>query len=502
MQALFAAGFLAVAADAPPGAEGGGTEPPKEEAKPPRSKRGEGLPGWEKPPPPPPEAPVETSKEPPKETPPVAPEKPPVATPPVEGPRGTPETPARPVEGPAEPPKEPPPVERPPVAANEEALRKRALETLATAKEGKDRYEACVVLTLFDDDESAAALRKVLREDADDAVRVAAAFALGKMGRQDAAPDIEAALAEGKSPYLRVTAAAQLGFLGCREGTPALVRALSDPDTEVRASAATALGRMRVAEALEPLRGLLEDGEPQVRAEATAALGRIEDDRVVEPLLGRLRDGDPRVRVQALRALKRRPDPGVTAALVAIERDADVGVRSALMDAFGAERFGEPEARRILLSGLSDVEPAVRAAAISALGETHDAEAGRRIADRLSRKAEADAGVRAAAAAALAKFRDLKEAGDALALAAGDPDDQVRAVSASSFGWFPEEIALPAMRRALRDRERDVRLGAATVLARFRDRPEVKEALEAFERREAIEAAAGNRRTFLDDDTF
>lgn len=65
---------------------------------------------------------------------------------------------------------------------------------------------------------------------------------------------------------------------------PALVDLLDDADPAVRSAAAEAVGRMKIGSAVAPLIDALKDPSPEVRREAAGALARIEDLSAVEAL--------------------------------------------------------------------------------------------------------------------------------------------------------------------------------------------------------------------------
>jgi HEAT repeat protein len=95
-----------------------------------------------------------------------------------------------------------------------------------------------------------------------------------------------------------------LGSLGGEGSLEPLVRAIGDPDENVRREAASALeamGSRAVAPLAEALRGESREG----RREAARALGRIRDPGAIESLIPLLQDQDPGVRDEALIALGR-----------------------------------------------------------------------------------------------------------------------------------------------------------------------------------------------------
>jgi HEAT repeat protein len=161
-------------------------------------------------------------------------------------------------------------------------------------------------------EEAAPALLEAL-DDRDRTVRSAAARSLGRLGVADAARPLVEAIVSGRVPNgvagqalvelgtaaapelrviakhpsyrLRATALALLGLVGDSADSPLAVRALEDPSAEVRAAAAWALGRIGGAATEPALRSTLDDRIYFVRAEAAAALGVIGSRAAVPRLL-------------------------------------------------------------------------------------------------------------------------------------------------------------------------------------------------------------------------
>lgn len=162
-----------------------------------------------------------------------------------------------------------------------------------------------------------------------------------------------------------------------------LVRALDDPDPNVRRSCARALGQLKNPEALKPLFRLLGDDNWFVRAETATAFGRIADPRSVGWLIQLLTDDDGYVRYSAVTALHElasdsshlllrrgldsaRPeqqfgiavalaklkDPVALGPLTAASHNTDAGVRHQAAEALG--ECGQPEATNVLTILLKD----------------------------------------------------------------------------------------------------------------------------------------------------
>jgi HEAT repeat protein len=151
--------------------------------------------------------------------------------------------------------------------------------------------------------ESAAPALLAALDDGKRRVRGAAARSLGRLGIADAAKPLVEALVSGRIPNgvagqalvelgpaalpdlraiaehpnyrLRATAIALLGLVGDSADQPLAVRLLEDPSAEVRAAAADTLTRIGGPPAEPALRSTLDDRIHFVRAGAAAALGMI-----------------------------------------------------------------------------------------------------------------------------------------------------------------------------------------------------------------------------------
>jgi cyclophilin family peptidyl-prolyl cis-trans isomerase/HEAT repeat protein len=115
----------------------------------------------------------------------------------------------------------------------------------------------------------------------------------------------------------------------------------SDRDVRVRARAATALGRLPFprfgAEVTEALVRALEDPELEVRMAAAFALGVRADPDSAGTLLAYRNDPDPRLRARLVEAASKLSDPGIHSQLILSLRDNDLAVR--MEAALGAARW-------------------------------------------------------------------------------------------------------------------------------------------------------------------
>lgn len=84
-------------------------------------------------------------------------------------------------------------------------------------------------------------LCKALREDPSPLVRHEGAFSLGQLGFKSSVPTLLEAMANDESVLVRHESAVALGSIGDERAREGLLRAINDPDEDVRLSAEVAL---------------------------------------------------------------------------------------------------------------------------------------------------------------------------------------------------------------------------------------------------------------------
>ena len=114
----------------------------------------------------------------------------------------------------------------------------------------------------------------------------------------------------------------------------------------------------------------LFDPDNNVRASATYAVGLMEQS-VVPLLLERLNSSDPETQVAAMRALAgvHPPLQLVSTNLISMASTSSGELRRQTIETMGALRLASSNAASIMMAALDDPEPAIRAAAIKAVGE-------------------------------------------------------------------------------------------------------------------------------------
>lgn len=216
-----------------------------------------------------------------------------------------------------------------------------------------------------------------LLQDLDESVRTTAAEAIGQVGALDnAAKDSLVQGLGSADDMVRAQTAIALGTIGdlAQETAPALVEALADANDRVRAKAVQALGKIGdgAAEVAVPsLMRALRDQDNGVSALAAEALGQMGDsaDEAVPALMRALWHINRQVRGNAAESLGKLGVAALRArgALEGACRDEDGTVRSQAVRALGA--LGPAETSwHVVLTGLQDPVPQVRAAAVEAIG--------------------------------------------------------------------------------------------------------------------------------------
>lgn len=322
-------------------------------------------------------------------------------------------------------------------------------------------------------EEGAVAVAGELLRSADPAVRSGAAYALGREPRPEGRPLLLGLLGD-PSPQLRAWAARGLGEAGTVEDLAALLPLAGEPEASPRIQALRAGSRiLQRVEALPPtawtaaLLAASDAGASGVRAAALEAAGAFLPNAELEArLVERFERGEPRERELALGALAEGRADGVADLVLAASGSGARTLRAQAATAAG--RLGD---RALLAALAADPEPAVRAAAVEALGTLAGETGGAELLPWLA-----------------------------------DPDPTVRAAAfdrLSASPVVPLDPILAALAASGRDRMNDARLAgvralAARATAEPRERAAAVEALDRLAvdadylvRREAGSALAG-----------
>jgi HEAT repeat protein len=294
-----------------------------------------------------------------------------------------------------------------------------------------------------------------------------------------------ALLADSSGSPARAWAANVLGEVRAQPAFPVLVKALDDPDDEVRGKSATALGRLGDRRALgHLLEHLLTDPAPFVRGRIASTLGQFDGPEVIDSLVRAL--GDPAwwVRMRSVEALEQIGSVAEGPLLVALEdRDQEIRRRSAVaLERLGVaanlvqmidagERITEASetlgrlaaagTRELLAELLFHPAPEVREVAITAIRRAGRSDLGTELIQRAATDPEPS--LRVLALDTLRTLR-LDRALPAALTGAVDPDPRVRATAIQLAATFGAPDIPDVLRAHTTDPEPLVRAAAARAL--------------------------------------
>lgn len=357
-----------------------------------------------------------------------------------------------------------------------------------------------------------------------------AAVALGRSRDIEYRPLLEPLLAE-KQTALAAAAARGLGEMSAIESQPVLLALLDrSPDVAVRLEAATALAQLSHPRGVETLRALLQSGDDLTKVEAALRL-LAQGDRSGAPLLRRATerdDGTSERAVPVLVALARVGDAQAKEQLTRLFLRATSSGKDAPLIAYGLARLGDAAAYKELvrLAASSGPEVVVAARFLSALGQPEgypvlvrvgaddgSTERLREIAfDGLGDSARPEAAsviAKTFSEAAATKRLRLAAAGSILQLAAGavgvyasrslswaraavgSDSGSTRELAVMLLGDLENDETIPALRLALKDKEVEVRHGAARALGRKSVRTALAALVDALDDSERDVRTAG-----------
>jgi HEAT repeat protein len=209
--------------------------------------------------------------------------------------------------------------------------------------------------------------------DEDPYVRVNAVEVVATTKRIRLMPQVRRLLESDPVPPVRFAAVLAVGDLEYRLAERTITPLLQDPDRNVRIAAAYAMYRLGSAQNLDVIRKSLASDNQTVRANAALLLGKIGDKSALRYLwwtLGR-KDSDDKVRLQAVEAIAMLGDEKIyqqrlwAMLISAYADDRVIGIR-----AMGA--LGTPGAKEALITKLDDDVLQVRLATAEQLGKLGD----------------------------------------------------------------------------------------------------------------------------------
>jgi HEAT repeat protein len=281
----------------------------------------------------------------------------------------------------------------------------------------------------------------------------------------DAAVDPLTALLTGSSGHpARAWAANVLGEVRAQRAFPALVRALSDPDDEVRGKAATALGRLGDQRAVSHLLAhLLTDSAPFVRVRIACTLGQFGGPEVIDRLVRALRDPAWWVRMRSVEALEQIGPAAEGPLLVALD-DPDAEIRSRA--AVALERLGVADKMvQMMEAGENNAEVSGRLVRLSAEG-------GRELLAELVLHPSRE--VREAMITAIRRGRRRDLVGELMHIAAHDVEPPLRALALEALRSIGADEGVAVAIAGLSDSDEGVRTAAIHLIGELGGRDTVE----------------------------
>jgi HEAT repeat protein len=357
------------------------------------------------------------------------------------------------------------------------------------------RLEAVKRLAALESSSSLKGLAKAA-SDTDCRVRVAALTALGGIS-DPRTTEVHLRAMRDPEPEVRQAAVSHLRDDGGANIHVAVSSALRDSDPGVRWHAARfleesawhpqdiedevwlALGQgkfMRAASlgaaAIQPLEQILESVRPSQQSSVVEALGTIPDERVLKSLKRALRFPDHVVCLAAIEALTNTGGSDVIGDIVPLFKHKDHRIRATAVEA--AARFDFKNNVDLLRESLRDPAWEVRCSAAGALGKTRDQATVDALVTVLKDKS---LDVRVAAAAALGNIGDSRAIGP-LVLAMKDAESEMRKMAGGALTridskWAKSDAArklAPELRSALGSGDWAVRRAASYVLEQMGER--------------------------------
>lgn len=275
----------------------------------------------------------------------------------------------------------------------------------------------------------AAATKLLTRGLADSAdwVRYYAAQGFGRIGRDDA-PQASALLVQrlrDPAPQVRIAVIEALSRLGSAEAWDAVCRAAASTDPDERRAGLVGVGMQAGPGASDILREAARSTDQATRLVALAGIARLEGNAALATLGDAISDPSTEVQSAAISLLAERDDEGAAAMLVewALKSEPDSPAQHAL---------SRPGSNRVvaILARLATADERSAPVLVAALARMHLDMATTALFETLSMT---NAAARAAAAASLVSLGADGAVRAVSALAANDPDPEVRRVCAAAL---------------------------------------------------------------------
>jgi len=257
------------------------------------------------------------------------------------------------------------------LAANPTPAALAALRNALRRAKGMERVGIIDALGFRRDAE---ALRALIAEAAgrDQAARMAAYRALGRIGDPKAESTLAAATTKGKPRERRAAfdgyllLAEQLAAADKRADGLRIYQRVLDvaPSSALRCAALVGIGKAGPAEALESVLASMADVDPAVRYAARSCLSQVPDAKLAQATATAMKSAQPKVRAGLLRLLDERKDPKAKATIETAMKDPSAEVRVTAADLL--KKLDEPALEPTLLEAAEKGSNAVHAVALKA----------------------------------------------------------------------------------------------------------------------------------------
>lgn len=220
------------------------------------------------------------------------------------------------------------------------------------------------LLADLDDRESIPAIKPLLKAP-DRMVRLAAAYALVRLGEEKYMGEVTGS-AQGGNVVHRFQAITYLGKIGGDASLTQLKELLQSDEEQVLSAALKAIGDRASMELFRPLVKLGLHRSPLVRRNAVLALGYLPSHAVTKEVVPFCRDPEPLVRLSAALSLHRLGSAECRRTFEDLLGHKDFAVRASTARVLG--QVDIPDRTRLLAQALGDANPRVRTAATRAAG--------------------------------------------------------------------------------------------------------------------------------------
>ena len=318
--------------------------------------------------------------------------------------------------------------------------------------------------------------------DPDVNVRRTAVEILGRLGEEDV--KVVPALLnclQDADHTVRRDAIEALGQLRSTEAVPALIELLESTEWELRWAATEAIGRIGASEAVDHLLPLLQDSDGYVCRAAVEALGHSGDSRTIPHLLQAMNSQKPFVQQAAAKALGQVGKSMTVPYILNAIKDEEQ--EFVPKDLEDALRYiSDHSVLPFLLEALQDGKPQVRRVAVETLGHLGAGEAGMHLIPLLQ---DADEHVRHSTVQVLGTLRE-KNAVVPLIQALQDEKQQIRQAAAQALGFMKADEAVSALIESVSVSSSDylLRQAAVEALGRIGDSRALEPLLEVLQDRE------------------